>query len=248
MVYPDGKRVVTPDLSIRQINTTAKYITSSIGVDLSPEKVVQLLDKMSLSGKLHDDKNTITISIPPTRSDVLHACDVMEDVAIAYGFNNIPKTLPATNTIAAPFVINKLSDMIRKEVALAGFSEVLPLILVRCISITSIYGRSTNNFFFILFFTQCSHDENFGFLRKKDDNSAVLLANPKTVEYQVVRTSLLPGILKTVRENKKMALPLKVFEVSDVVHKDDSIERRARNQRRFCALYMNKTSGFEVSS
>lgn len=29
--------------------------------------------------------------VPPTRSDILHACDVVEDVAIAYGFNNIPK-------------------------------------------------------------------------------------------------------------------------------------------------------------
>jgi phenylalanyl-tRNA synthetase beta chain len=153
-VYPDGKRVVTPDLSIRQITTTAKYITSSIGVDLAPEKVVRLLDKMSLSGKLHDDKNTITISIPPTRSDVLHACDVMEDVAIAYGFNNIPKTLPATNTIAAPFVINKLSDMIRKEVALAGFSEVLPLILVLISPFYSLgrYLVFNKNPFFLLFF------------------------------------------------------------------------------------------------
>ena len=56
------------------------------------------------------------------------------------------------------------------------------------------------------------------FLNKKDDNStAVKLGNPKTLEYQVVRSSLLPGILKTVRENKKHALPIKVFEVSDIV-------------------------------
>jgi phenylalanyl-tRNA synthetase beta subunit len=29
--------------------------------------------------------------VPPTRSDILHACDVVEDVAIAHGYNNIPK-------------------------------------------------------------------------------------------------------------------------------------------------------------
>ena len=28
--------------------------------------------------------------VPPTRSDVLHACDVVEDVAIAHGYNNVP--------------------------------------------------------------------------------------------------------------------------------------------------------------
>jgi phenylalanyl-tRNA synthetase beta chain len=75
----------------------------------------------------------------------------------------------------------------------------------------------------------------------------VKLANPKTVEYQVVRTSLLPGLLKTVSSNRKHPLPLRIFEVSDVCFKDDTQERRARNQRNVCAVYSNKTSGFEAS-
>ena len=32
--------------------------------------------------------------------DVIHACDIIEDVAIAYGYNNISKTVPDTNTVA----------------------------------------------------------------------------------------------------------------------------------------------------
>jgi phenylalanyl-tRNA synthetase beta chain len=76
-------------------------------------------------------------------------------------------------------------------------------------------------------------------------NEAVTLANPKTIEYQVVRTSLLPGILKTISSNKHLPLPLKVFEVSDIVLRDETQSRRARNQRNVCALYSNKTSGFE---
>lgn len=31
----------------------------------------------------------LAVRVPPTRSDILHACDVMEDVAIAYGYNNL---------------------------------------------------------------------------------------------------------------------------------------------------------------
>ncbi len=89
-------------------------------------------------------------------------------------------------------------------------------------------------------------DENFTFLNKQDDGSAVKLANPKTVEYQVVRTSLLPGLLKTVCANKHVPLPIKVFEVSDVVFKDSTQERRARNQRNVAAVFSSKTSGFEV--
>jgi phenylalanyl-tRNA synthetase beta chain len=72
-----------------------------------------------------------------------------------------------------------------------------------------------------------------------------VLANPKTAEYQIVRTTLLAGLLKTVRENKKHALPLRIFEVSDVAVKDPSEDRRARNIRRVAAVYVGKKAGFE---
>lgn len=94
---------------------------------------------------------------------------------------------------------------------------------------------------------QCSHDENFAWLNRKDDGkTAVVLENPKTAEYQIVRTSLLPGLLKSIRENKKHTLPMKIFEVSDVVVKDDKAERKARNIRNVAALYCGKKAGFEV--
>jgi phenylalanyl-tRNA synthetase beta chain len=81
---------------------------------------------------------------------------------------------------------------------------------------------------------------------KDPGNLAVELLNPATAEYQLVRTSLLPGILKTVASNKKSPLPWKVFEVGDVCLQDPKAARRARNERRVCALYANKTSGFEL--
>lgn len=75
---------------------------------------------------------------------------------------------------------------------------------------------------------------------------AVHVANPKTLEFQVCRTTLLPGLLKTIAANKKMPLPLKVFEVSDVVVKDTNTEVGARNERRICAVNCHKNAGFEV--
>ncbi len=54
----------------------------------------------------------------------------MEDVGIAYNINKIKKSLPVTNTVAKPFAVNRLADVIRKECAMAGWVEVLPLILV----------------------------------------------------------------------------------------------------------------------
>ncbi|PQE33050.1 hypothetical protein CJF32_00011177 [Rutstroemia sp. NJR-2017a WRK4] len=214
----------TPNISSRQAEAEVDYINNCCGLSESPERICELLKKMCYSAKPSSkDKNIIEVSIPPTRADVLHQCDIMEDVAIAYGFNNLPRTSPnKASTIAQPLPINKLGDIVRMEAAMAGWSEVMPLIL-------------------------CSHDENFAWLNRKDDGtSAVRLANPKTAEYQVVRTSLLPGLLKTIRENKKHSVPIKVFEVSDVAFKAPELERKSRNERHFAAAWYGKTSGFEI--
>lgn len=72
------------------------------------------------------------------------------------------------------------------------------------------------------------------------------LANPKTLEYQVVRTTLLPGLLKTIRENRAHSLPIKIFETADIVLKDLAVERQARNIRHAAAIWCNKSAGFEI--
>jgi len=79
-----------------------------------------------------------------------------------------------------------------------------------------------------------------------DNNTAVKIANPKSLEFQVVRTTLISGLLKTIRENRSHALPIKIFETSDVAFKDVKRERQARNERHAGAVWCNKTAGFEV--
>lgn len=55
----------------------------------------------------------------------------MEDAAVAYGFNALPHIFPQTSTVAQPLPISRLADVIRREWAMAGWVEALPLILVR---------------------------------------------------------------------------------------------------------------------
>ncbi|EIM88404.1 phenylalanyl-tRNA synthetase subunit beta [Stereum hirsutum FP-91666 SS1] len=223
IVYPDGKVRITPELEPRQMLAHTSYINSCTGLKLSTPATKDLLERMSLPTEASTtNPDELLVSVPATRPDILHECDLMEDAAIAYGFNNLPDTFPATSTVAQPLAVSKLSDIIRHEWAYAGWVEVLPLIL-------------------------CSHEENFEFLNLKDDNeTAVKIGNPKTLEFQVVRTSLLPGLLKTIRENRSHALPMKIFETSDVVFKDRKRERQARNVRHAAAVWCNKTAGFEV--
>jgi phenylalanyl-tRNA synthetase beta chain len=206
---------------------------------------------MSLRAELSPgDGDTLNVTIPSTRSDILHECDIMEDAAIAYGFNNLPDAFPATSTVAQPLAVSKLSDIIRHEWAYAGWVEVLPLILVRIASYTHPATDcllTTSSSRIARIHVQCSHEENFAWLRADDDGqTAVKIANPKTLEFQVVRTSLLPGLLKTIRENRSHALPLRIFETSDVVFKDVTRERQARNVRHAAAVWCNKTAGFEI--
>ncbi|KAF9076757.1 phenylalanyl-tRNA synthetase subunit beta [Rhodocollybia butyracea] len=223
MKLPDGSTKISPDLSEKQMLAHASYVNSCTGLSLKTEEVSNLLSKMSLFPTLStSNADEIEVSIPPTRPDIFHECDIMEDAAIAYGFNNLPHTFPPTTTVGQPSAINKLSDIVRLEWALAGWVEVLPL-------------------------TLCSHEENFAFLNHEDDNqTAVKIANPKSLEFQVVRTTLIPGLLKTIRENRSHSLPLKIFEAGDVVFKDSKRERQSRNERHAAAVWCNKTAGFEI--
>lgn len=212
---------VSPNITPRKFEADIEYINSCLGLKYSGEEIAKLLKRMSLKATSKNDK-TLDVEVPITRSDILHQCDIMEDAAIGYGFNNLKKTKAQSDSlVAAPLPINKVGDILRHASAQAGYLEVLPL-------------------------TLCSHDENFKFLRRSDDGKvAVKLENPKTAEYQVVRTSLLPGILKTIKENRKHSLPIKVFECGDIVEKNDALERRAFNQRHWSAIYAGKSSGFE---
>jgi len=63
---------------------------------------------MSLKSEVKD-KNTLMVEIPPTRHDVIHPCDIYEDIAIAYGYNEIEKTIPYMSTIAAEVNILQLN-------------------------------------------------------------------------------------------------------------------------------------------
>lgn len=220
----NGEGRITPDISPRKTVAEVDYMNACTGLNISPEEICKLLSKMGLKATPSmEDKNLIDVSVPPTRADILHQADIMEDLGIAYGFDSLPKSNPTRSaTIAQPLPINKLGDIVRLESAMAGWTEVMPLVL-------------------------CSHDEAFSWMNKIDDgNTCVKLENPKTAEYQIVRTSLLPGLLKTIRENKKHSVPIKIFEVADVTFKDESLERKARNEKHFGAAWYGKSSGFEV--
>uniref|UniRef100_A0A8C9U4T7 Phenylalanine--tRNA ligase beta subunit n=1 Tax=Serinus canaria TaxID=9135 RepID=A0A8C9U4T7_SERCA len=188
----------------------------------TPSSLAKLLTRMCLKSHVTGNGNHLEVEIPPTRADIIHACDIVEDAAIAYGYNNIQMVIPKTYTIANQLPLNKLAELLRLDLAAAGFTEALT-------------------------FALCSQEDIADKLRMDiSATNAVRIANPKTAEFQVARTTLLPGLLKTIAANRKMPLPLKLFEISDIVVKDPNTDVGARNYRHLCAIYYNKSPGFEI--
>ena len=212
---------ITPKMGYRTETCDAKEMCLKSGIDnLNPENVADLLTRMYLPSKCEGEH--VSVEVGPTRHDILHQCDIEEDIAISYGYNNITEQIPDAYTIGTEQEVNKVTDSIREELARAGFTEVLT-------------------------FSLCSKKDISDSLRiPQAIDNAVLISNPKTFEFQVVRTQLLPGILKTVSCNRKMPLPLKLFEVSDIVLKSEEEDTGSKNFRNVCVLFCGKTSGFEV--
>lgn len=212
----------TPLLSTRKVSAKMSEIEGLVGRDLGPELVCQLCNKMQLGpASYHAETDTVVVTVPPTRSDVLHAVDVIEDVAIAFGYNNLPIKVPGTLTVGAPLPINAFSDLLRDEIARAGYLEVLT------------HGL-------------CSRAENFAKLRRPE-TKAVSLSNPANEEYEIVRTTLLPGLLKVLQHNRAAQVKdgLRFFEISDVVLRDDHTDVGAKNIRRLVASSTSMVAGFE---
>uniref|UniRef100_A0A7S1CP76 phenylalanine--tRNA ligase n=1 Tax=Bicosoecida sp. CB-2014 TaxID=1486930 RepID=A0A7S1CP76_9STRA len=215
----------TPNLAPREATARISQINKIVGVDIAADKICALLDKMQLPAAHDAGSATVTVQVPPTRSDILHECDVVEDVAIAYGYNNLPNTVPKTVTVGTQQPMNHLTDLLRHECAFAGYTEVLTHAL-------------------------CSHDENFAMLGRKEEpeRSAVVLSNPATLEFEIARTTLLPGLLKTLRENRAVGVRdgVKIFEISDVVTLAGDTDTGARNSRTLAAVYTGAHAGLEV--
>lgn len=211
----------SPSLKYRSEVIHVKEIIRKIGVEFECNQIIHLLEKMGLSSKANGN-DEIIVSIGPSRHDILHTCDIIEDVAIAYGINNIPKNIPKTISThnKSTVAINSLSDYIRSLRCLSEFMEACTFVLV-------------------------AKDDISKKMRKSIEETKVQMieiANPKTSEFQAARTTLIPGLLKTLKENRHMALPIKLFEISDVVLKDSSQDTGAKNQRRLCCLVYDNVS------
>ena len=218
-----GEKIVYPKLDYVEFVADVDYMRNLVGcVDLKIEQIIELLSKMSLiCSKLNESQ--IKVIVPPTRSDIIHQCDIAEDLAIAYGYDNIKKTKLTTVCNGKQQPINKLTEIFRQEMAFSGFTETLTFALVsKKDAISNMLGKES------------------------DLDNFVQIYKAKTQEFEIFRTSLIPGLLKIVEKNIVQQLPIKVFEISDVCLLDEQTETGAKNRRKLAFAYVNNTSALET--
>ena len=222
-VTKNGESKLYPDCEPRKFVTNIDYLkqTSGIPKTVTAEEIVDLLSKMELNSKQLNEKE-LEVDAPMTRSDILHQCDIAEDLAIAYGYNKIEKLNVNTLCHGKPQPYNKLSDLFRNEMAYNGYVEFLNMALLS------------------------KKDMFNNLLEENEDEKTAKISYSKTKEFEYVRNSLIPGILKSIEANKAQQLPYKIFELADCVEINDDNEVGAMNKRKLCFAYSNNTSGLEI--
>lgn len=221
-VVKDNKSSIYPKLDYNEFIADVKYLTKLSGTgDQDPEVICEYLKKMTLEA-FSIDQNKIKVIVPPTRSDVIHVCDIAEDYAISYGYDNIKKLKPTTICNGLQQPINKLTELFRQEMAMVGCIEALTFALV-------------------------SKKDTFENMLEDEDKiqNFVQIFKPKTSAFELFRTSLIPSILKVIDKNQMTSLPIKVFEIADVVILDTESETGAINRRKLCIGFVDNNSGFE---
>ena len=219
----NGESKLYPDCEPRKFVTNIDYLkqTSGIPKTVTTDEIVDLLAKMELSSKQLNEKE-LEVNAPITRSDILHQCDIAEDLAIAYGYNKIEKLNVNTLCHGKPQPYNKLSDLFRNEMAYNGYVEFLNMALLS------------------------KKDMFNNLLEENEDEKTAKISYSKTKEFEYIRNSLIPGILKSIEANKAQQLPYKIFELADCVEINDENEVGAMNKRKLCFAYSNNTSGLEI--
>ncbi len=190
-VYPVtvsyGKRnFTTPIMEERSISVKLSEIEEMIGIAIGFNNAISLANKMGYGAfYLRGD---IVFKVPAYRLDVLTEQDIIEDIAIAYGYDyirNLPIYATQSGMLEERTERNRLLSA--KMVGL-GFSEMMNSYLT-------------------------SESENFGKMEAQvKSGSYIKLKNSKTGSITMMRTWITPSLLKNLSLSVHEKMPQKIFE------------------------------------
>ncbi len=213
----DGRRT-TPDLTPTSMTLPVAQASDTIGVALDAGALRALLERMG-HGVMLDQDDRLIVSVGAWRNDVMHPIDLIEDAAIAYGYEKLTPEIVPTFTIGTPRAIEEHSAIARRVFTGLGFHQVMTLVL-------------------------SSESAAFEKWLVEPDPRAVKIANPISTEQTIARVGLLPGLLETLAINKQYDLPQYLFEIGDVCVCDEAAETGAREERYAAAAMIGTHVGY----
>ncbi len=182
---------ISPNLAPLNRIISAKECDMFLGTNLGPNGIVESLRRMGMNASFEEGSDAISVSIPSTRTDIMHNVDVYEDVAIGYGFEKFGGPYKLENTIASRLTETVFSNGIRDVMIGLGYTEVTTLTL---------------------------SNESEEFIKSGiPEKVTIKIKNPITEDHTCLRVNLFPSLMRILRHNRHRDLPQKIFEVGYVV-------------------------------
>ncbi|MCL5433035.1 MAG: phenylalanine--tRNA ligase subunit beta [Patescibacteria group bacterium] len=160
------------------------------GIEIKETEVLNILEKLNLKPK--KSAEIITVTVPTYRNDLKIEEDIIEEVARLYGYNKFPKTLPfgEIQTTEIPYFKNyKTDEKVKNILTSCGFSEIYTYSLI---SERALEGMGIN------------------------PDKALRIDNPVSLEYEYLRPTLKPNLIKALIQNKPNFDEINLFELGKV--------------------------------
>jgi len=183
-----GAKNTSPKLEPRKILINSNLINQTLGLDLNNSQIISSLKKSRLDATLKG-KNIIC-SVPAYRFDIFGPMDLVEEVSLGYGIQNLIPILSPSQTLGQPNSISvKLKSLSLIMVGL-GYTEALNSSLTSKRVLYEMTNREPRNMISVL--------------------------DSKSQEHTLLRDSILPGLLENLSRNIHTAYPQKLFETGTV--------------------------------
>jgi phenylalanyl-tRNA synthetase beta chain len=220
--YAPRKTVVTPDFRSKRWRLNVGYANKVLGLQLGAEQMADLLLTAGFGVETVGD-SVLDVLVPCYRVDVMHEVDLVEDIAIAYGYNNINPLWRELPTTGCAKPEQRLIDVARGLMVGLGFQEILTYTLT---SPESLFDKMN-----------------------REKARIVEVANPKVVTMSCLRSWLLPSLMEFLGCNQSVEFPQKIFELGKVTLVDETKETKTRDEEWLAAATTHPSANFsEIKS
>lgn len=188
----DFKELVCPYYFQEEVEFNVENINRLLGSNLTLERICLSLKKMGVNSYSKDFKNYI---IPPFyRNDFLHEVDVIEDVMIGEGLSSFNPELPKAFAVGRLSPLEEFSRNVRNLMVGMGFQEMI--------------------------YNYMGSKKDFIDRMNINDQNFLKVSNPMTENYEYIRASIIPNLLKSESVSSNFPYPHKIFEIGKVALKN----------------------------